>query len=76
MPNVNATGEKNLMLARLINHQLSIIDKIEEIAKLLEKLSIAKQELTVLVRTNQNELEASFKDMNKHWWIQQTPGIL
>lgn len=36
-------------LARLINHQHQIISKIEEIAKLIENVQIAKSELKLLL---------------------------
>lgn len=66
MPNASENQEDSkIKLARLMSRQLAIIEKIEELAKLMEKLSIAKQELKVLVRSNHDELHATLKDIEK-----------
>lgn len=58
-------GKSNPRLAKLINHQLKIIDKIDEIAKLLEKLSTAKHELKELVRESHEGLDATLQNIEK-----------
>lgn len=54
-------AKKSLNLAKLINHQHKIIDKIQELAQVIEKMHIAKAELKALVNQSQSEILAEME---------------
>lgn len=63
--NQEGPSEKNLHLAHMINHQLQIISKIGEVARLIEKLSIARHDLKQLTQKTEAEIERGFQDLEK-----------
>lgn len=52
-------------IARMINHQKQIIEKIEEIARIMESLAIAKVDLKDLIKMSESEVDKSFEEMTK-----------
>lgn len=48
-------------LAKLINHQLQVIDKLHELARLHEKVGICKSELRELVQKSKEQILSEIK---------------
>lgn len=63
--NVDEPKKSDLHLARMINHQHQIIDKIQEIAKNIEKLYISRQELKELLQKSEVDIEKGFEEITK-----------
>lgn len=64
-PEKSVTDEKERRLELLIGHQHAIIDKIQEIGRIIAKLHIARKELKDLVHANINKVETTLKEIQE-----------
>lgn len=62
-PEKSVSDEKEIRLVKLINHQHQIIEKIQDIGRLIAKLSIARKELKDLVYVNISKVETTLKEI-------------
>lgn len=57
---IESSTDSSMNIAKLINHQHKIIEQVQQVAKLIENLDIAKAELRNLMKKGKDEILREF----------------